>query len=377
MLSSERPVIYGGGGVVLGNASKELIALNKLVKAPVTNTLMGLGSYPAKDKLFLGMLGMHGTYEANMAMHHADLILAIGARFDDRITNTPALFAPNAKIIHIDVDPASISKIINADIPIVGQVKESLGALIKEIKKSKIKIDSEAVDHWVSQIKEWRAQHGLNHEMWKGAKKSNKILPQVVVQELYQATNGDAWVTSDVGQHQMFVAQYYKFNKPRRWVNSGGLGTMGFGLPAAMGVKFAYPKDEVVCVTGEGSIQMCIQELSTCLQYGIPIKIVNINNQALGMVKQWQDMIYDKRHSASTYQNSLPDFVKLAEAYGHVGFKVTKQEDLARVFKKAFALKHKLVFIDVYVDPSEHVYPMLVAPNGSMKDMWIAKDKKA
>ena len=377
LLSSERPVIYAGGGVVLGNASKELIALNKLVKAPITNTLMGLGSYPAKDKLFLGMLGMHGTYEANMAMHHADLILAIGARFDDRITNTPALFAPNAKIIHIDVDPASISKIINADIPIVGQVKESLGALIKEIRKSKIKIDSEAVDHWVSQIKEWRAQHGLNHDMWKGTKKSNKILPQVVVQELYQATNGDAWVTSDVGQHQMFVAQYYKFNKPRRWVNSGGLGTMGFGLPAAMGVKFAYPKDEVVCVTGEGSIQMCIQELSTCLQYGIPIKIVNINNQALGMVKQWQDMIYDKRHSASTYQNSLPDFVKLAEAYGHVGFKVTKQEELAKVFKKAFALKHKLVFIDVYVDPSEHVYPMLVAPNGSMKDMWIAKDKKA
>jgi acetolactate synthase-1/2/3 large subunit len=377
LLSSERPVIYAGGGVVLGNASKELIALNKLVKAPVTNTLMGLGSYPAKDKLFLGMLGMHGTYEANMAMHHADLILAIGARFDDRITNTPALFAPNAKIIHIDVDPASISKIINADIPIVGQVKESLGALIKEIKKSKIKIDSEAVDHWVSQIKEWRAQHGLNHDMWKETKKSNKILPQVVVQELYQATNGDAWVTSDVGQHQMFVAQYYKFNKPRRWVNSGGLGTMGFGLPAAMGVKFAYPNDEVVCVTGEGSIQMCIQELSTCLQYGIPIKIVNINNQALGMVKQWQDMIYDKRHSASTYQNSLPDFVKLAEAYGHVGFKVTKQEELAKVFQKAFALKHKLVFIDVYVDPSEHVYPMLVAPNGSMKDMWIAKDKKA
>lgn len=377
LLSSERPVIYAGGGVVLGNASKELIALNKLVKAPVTNTLMGLGSYPAKDKFFLGMLGMHGTYEANMAMHHADLILAIGARFDDRITNTPALFAPNAKILHIDVDPASISKIINADIPIVGQVKESLGALIKEIKKSKIKIDSEAVDHWISQIKEWRAQHGLNHDMWKGTKKNNKILPQVVVQELYQTTNGDAWVTSDVGQHQMFVAQYYKFNKPRRWVNSGGLGTMGFGLPAAMGVKFAYPKDEVVCVTGEGSIQMCIQELSTCLQYGIPIKIININNQALGMVKQWQDMIYDKRHSASTYQNSLPDFVKLAEAYGHVGFKVTKQEELAKVFKKAFALKHKLVFIDVYVDPSEHIYPMLVAPNGSMKDMWISKDKKA
>ena len=377
LLSSERPVIYAGGGVVLGNASKELIALNKLVKVPVTNTLMGLGSYPPKDKLFLGMLGMHGTYEANMAMHNADLILAIGARFDDRITNTPALFAPNAKVVHIDVDPASISKIINADIPIVGQVKESVLALIKEIKKSKIKIDSEALDQWMSQIYEWKRLHGLNHDLWKHVRKNQKILPQVVVQELYHATNGDAWITSDVGQHQMFVAQYYKFNKPRRWVNSGGLGTMGFGLPAAMGVKLAFPKDEVVCVTGEGSIQMCIQELSTCLQYGLPIKIVNINNEALGMVKQWQDMIYNKRHSASTYQNSLPDFVRLAEAYGHIGFKVTKQEDLSKVFKKAFSLKNRLVFIDVYVDPSEHVYPMLVAPNGSMKDMWIAKDKKA
>lgn len=377
LLSSERPVIYAGGGVVLGNASKELIALNKLVKVPVTNTLMGLGSYPPKDKLFLGMLGMHGTYEANMAMHNADLILAIGARFDDRITNTPALFAPNAKVVHIDVDPASISKIINADIPIVGQVKESVLALIKEIKKSKIKIDSEALDQWMSQIYEWKRLHGLNHDLWKHVRKNQKILPQVVVQELYHATNGDAWITSDVGQHQMFVAQYYKFNKPRRWVNSGGLGTMGFGLPAAMGVKLAFPKDEVVCVTGEGSIQMCIQELSTCLQYGLPIKIVNINNEALGMVKQWQDMIYNKRHSASTYQNSLPDFVRLAEAYGHIGFKVTKQEDLSEVFKKAFSLKNRLVFIDVYVDPSEHVYPMLVAPNGSMKDMWVAKDKKA
>lgn len=377
LLSSERPVIYAGGGVVLGNASKELIALNKLVKVPVTNTLMGLGSYPPKDKLFLGMLGMHGTYEANMAMHNSDLILAIGARFDDRITNTPALFAPNAKVVHIDVDPASISKIINADIPIVGQVKESVLALIKEIKKSKIKIDSEALDQWMSQIYEWKRLHGLNHDLWKHVRKNQKILPQVVVQELYHATNGDAWITSDVGQHQMFVAQYYKFNKPRRWVNSGGLGTMGFGLPAAMGVKLAFPKDEVVCVTGEGSIQMCIQELSTCLQYGLPIKIVNINNEALGMVKQWQDMIYNKRHSASTYQNSLPDFVRLAEAYGHIGFKVTKQEDLSKVFKKAFSLKNRLVFIDVYVDPSEHVYPMLVAPNGSMKDMWVAKDKKA
>ena len=292
ILSAERPVIYAGGGVILGNAHKELMALNKVLKAPVTNTLMGLGAYPANDKYFMGMLGMHGTYQANMAMHNADLIIAIGARFDDRITNTPALFAPKARIIHIDVDPASISKIITADIPIVGQVKESISALIKEIKRSKLKIDSDALDAWNSQISTWRAKHGLDHELYLQKNKSKMILPQVVVQELYQATNGNAWVTSDVGQHQMFVAQYYHFNKPRRWINSGGLGTMGFGLPAAMGAKLAFPKDEVVCVTGEGSIQMCIQELSTCLQYNLPIKIININNEALGMVRQWQDMNY-------------------------------------------------------------------------------------
>ncbi|MDB0028665.1 biosynthetic-type acetolactate synthase large subunit, partial [bacterium] len=296
ILSAERPVIYSGGGVILGNAHKELMALNKILKVPVTNTLMGLGSYPANNKYFMGMLGMHGTYQANMAMHNADLIIAIGARFDDRITNTPALFAPKARIIHIDVDPASISKIINADIPIVGQVKESLTALIKEIKRSKLKMDSDALDLWNSQIATWRAKHGLDHDLYLEKTKSKMILPQVVVQELYQATNGNAWVTSDVGQHQMFVAQYYHFNKPRRWINSGGLGTMGFGLPAAMGAKLAYPKDEVVCVTGEGSIQMCIQELSTCLQYNLPIKIININNEALGMVRQWQDMNYSGRH---------------------------------------------------------------------------------
>ena len=377
ILSAERPVIYAGGGVILGNAHKELIALNKLIKVPVTNTLMGLGAYPANDKYFMGMLGMHGTYQANMAMHNADVIIAIGARFDDRITNTPSLFSPKARIIHIDVDPASISKIINADIPIVGQVKESIAALIKEIKRSKLKIDSDALDEWNSQISTWRAKHGLDHELYLKKNKSKMILPQVVVQELYHATNGNAWVTSDVGQHQMFVAQYYHFNKPRRWVNSGGLGTMGFGLPAAMGVKLAFPKDEVVCVTGEGSIQMCIQELSTCLQYNLPIKIININNEALGMVRQWQDMNYGGRHSASTYSDSLPDFVKLTQSYGHVGLKVTKKSQLKKTLEKAFAMKDRLVFVDVYVDPNEHVYPMLVAPNGSMKDMWISKNTKA
>ena len=377
LLSAERPVIYAGGGVILGDAHKELIALNKILKAPVTNTLMGLGAYPAADKYFMGMLGMHGTYQANMAMHNADVILAIGARFDDRITNTPSLFAPKAHIIHIDVDPASISKIINADIPIVGQVKESLAALIKEIKRSKLKIDSDALDSWNAQIASWRKTHGLNHDLYLQKTKSKMIIPQVVVQELYHATKGNAYVTSDVGQHQMFVAQYYHFNKPRRWINSGGLGTMGFGLPAAMGVKLAYPKQEVVCVTGEGSIQMCIQELSTCLQYNLPIKIININNEALGMVRQWQDMNYGGMYSASTYADSLPDFVKLAESYGHVGMKVTKQSELRQTLDKAFAMTDRLVFIDIYVDPDEHVYPMLVAPNGSLQDMWITKNKKA
>ena len=376
ILSSERPVIYAGGGAIMGNASTQLKALNKILNVPVTNTLMGLGVYPATDKHFMGMLGMHGTYQANMAMHNADLILAIGARFDDRITNTPSKFAPDARIIHIDVDPASISKIINADIPIVGQVKESLNALIKEIKRSKIKIDSEAISKWNDQIKEWRRLHGLDHEMYLKKSKSKLIMPQEVVQQVYKITKGDAYVTSDVGQHQMFAAQYYHFDKPRRWINSGGLGTMGFGLPSAMGVKLAFPNKEVVCITGEGSIQMCIQELSTCLQYGLPVKIININNQALGMVRQWQDMNYSGRHAASTYEESLPDFVKLTEAYGHKGFKVTERNKLGSTLAKAFALKDQLVFVDVYVDQSEHVYPMLVSPNGSMKDMWLSKGKK-
>ena len=377
ILSSERPVIYAGGGAIMSNASAQLKKLNKILNIPVTNTLMGLGVYPATDKHFMGMLGMHGTYQANMAMHNADLILAVGARFDDRITNTPSKFAPGARIIHIDVDPASISKIINADIPIVGQVKESLEALIKEIKRSKIKIDSEAVSKWSDQIKEWTRKHGLDHVMYLRKSKSKLIMPQEVVQQTYRVTNGDAYVTSDVGQHQMFAAQYYHFDKPRRWINSGGLGTMGFGLPSAMGVKLAFPSKEVVCITGEGSIQMCIQELSTCLQYGLPIKIININNQALGMVRQWQDMQYGGRYAASTYEESLPDFVKLTEAYGHKGFKVTQRNKLGPTLEKAFSMKDKLVFVDVYVDQSEHVYPMLVAPNGSMEDMWLSKGKKA
>ncbi|MDA8884743.1 acetolactate synthase 3 large subunit [Gammaproteobacteria bacterium] len=377
ILSSERPVIYAGGGAIMGNASTQLKALNKILNIPVTNTLMGLGVYPATDKYFMGMLGMHGTYQANMAMHNADLILAIGARFDDRITNTPSKFSPGARIIHIDVDPASISKIINADIPIVGQVKESLDALIKEIKRSKIKIDSEAINKWNNQVSEWTKLHGLDHEMYLKKSKSKMIMPQEVVQQVYQVTKGDAYVTSDVGQHQMFAAQYYHFDKPRRWINSGGLGTMGFGLPSALGVKLAFPNKEVVCITGEGSIQMCIQELSTCLQYGLPVKIININNQALGMVRQWQDMNYGGRYAASTYEESLPDFVKLAEAYGHKGFKVTDRSKLRSTLEKAFSLKDKLVFVDVHVDQSEHVYPMLVAPNGSMKDMWLSRGKKA
>jgi acetolactate synthase-1/2/3 large subunit len=377
ILSSERPVIYAGGGAIMGNASTQLKALNKILNIPVTNTLMGLGVYPATDKYFMGMLGMHGTYQANMAMHNADLILAIGARFDDRITNTPSKFSPGARIIHIDVDPASISKIINADIPIVGQVKESLDALIKEIKRSKIKIDSEAINKWNNQVSEWTKLHGLDHEMYLKKSKSKMIMPQEVVQQVYQVTKGDAYVTSDVGQHQMFAAQYYHFDKPRRWINSGGLGTMGFGLPSALGVKLAFPNKEVVCITGEGSIQMCIQELSTCLQYGLPVKIININNQALGMVRQWQDMNYGGRYAASTYEESLPDFVKLAEAYGHKGFKVTERSKLRSTLEKAFSLKDKLVFVDVHVDQSEHVYPMLVAPNGSMKDMWLSRGKKA
>jgi len=376
IIDAEKPVIYAGGGSINSNASEELIELNKILNFPVTNTLMGLGVYPAEDIRFMGMLGMHGTYQSNMAMHNADLIIAIGARFDDRITNTPDLFAPHAKIIHFDVDQSSISKIIEANIAITGQVKNSLKVLIDELNKKTNMIEHSKIKPWLNQIDEWTNQHGLNHELYKENSDNSSILPQAVVQHVYQITNGEAFVTSDVGQHQMFAAQYYHFNKPRRWINSGGLGTMGFGLPAAMGVKFAFPNDEVVCITGEGSIQMCIQELSTCKQYNLPIKIININNEALGMVKQWQDMNYGGRHSESTYQSSLPNFVELVESYGHKAFKVEKNSDLKSTLEKAFSIRDELVFVDVYVDPEEHVYPMLVAPNGSLKDMWLSKDKK-
>ena len=376
IFEAKKPVIYAGGGAINSNAASELFELNEILSIPVTNTLMGLGVYPATDKRFLGMLGMHGTYQANMAMHNSDLIIAIGARFDDRITNTPKLFAPNAKIIHFDVDHSSVSKIIEANIAVFGQIKNSLRALINEIKSANKEYDINQIESWRNEIKLWKEQHGLNHDLYLSENDDAEILPQQVVQHAYHLTNGNAYVTSDVGQHQMFAAQYYHFDEPRKWINSGGLGTMGFGLPAAMGVKLAFPKDEVICITGEGSIQMCIQELSTCLQYGLPIKIININNEALGMVKQWQDMNYGGRHSESTYQSSLPDFIKLTESYGHVGIKIEKNSELKIGLAKAFSMKDKLVFIDVYVDPNEHVYPMLVAPNGSLKDMWLDKDKK-
>ena len=376
MLKARQPVIYAGGGAINSNASSELIKLNDILDFPVTNTLMGLGVYPATHKRFLGMLGMHGTYQANMAMHNADLIIAIGARFDDRITNTPKLFAPNAKIIHFDVDQSSVSKIIEANIAVFGQVKDSLQEILNELESRRNEIDEKKLDDWKQQIKYWKEKHGLDHKMHLSDSNEHPIMPQAVVQHVYNITNGDAFITSDVGQHQMFAAQYYHFDEPRKWINSGGLGTMGFGLPAALGVKLAFRDSEVVCITGEGSIQMCIQELSTCTQYNLPIKIININNEALGMVKQWQDMNYSGRHSESTYQSSLPNFVELVESYGHVGIKIEKNSDLKKGLEEAFAIKDKLVFVDVYVDPDEHVYPMLVAPNGSLKDMWLDKDNK-
>ena len=376
IMDSKKPVIYAGGGTISSNASDELRELNSYIDVPVTNTLMGLGVYPATDERFLGMLGMHGTYQANMAMHNADLILAIGARFDDRITNTPEKFAPKAKIVHFDVDHSSVSKIIEADIAVFGQVKNSLQLINSIIKERLDELDKDKFDNWHKQIAEWKKLHGLNHEMYKEESDANPILPQAAVQHIYHASHGKAFVTSDVGQHQMFAAQYYHFDEPRKWINSGGLGTMGFGLPSAMGVKLAYPDEEVICITGEGSIQMCIQELSTCSQYKLPIKIFNINNLSLGMVKQWQDMNYEGRHSSISYEDSLPDFKSLVESYGHIGIKITKNSELKTGIEKAFAIKDKLVFVDIYVDPNEHVYPMLVAPNGSLKDMWLSKGSK-
>jgi acetolactate synthase I/II/III large subunit len=379
LLQARRPVIYTGGGVVQGEASELLVRIAQRLNYPVTNTLMGLGAYPGSDRQFLGMLGMHGTFEANTAMHHCDLILAVAARFDDRVTNNPAKFCPDAKIVHVDIDPASISKIVTADIPIVGPVSQVLGEMVQvieaELKRHPELPDAQALGAWWARIDEWRETHGLDHEMLSRLEADDIILPQQAVQALYKVTGGNAYVTSDVGQHQMFAAQYYKFDKPRRWINSGGLGTMGFGLPAAMGVQFAFPDAVVACVTGEGSFMMNMQELSTCQQYGLPIKIVNLNNAALGMVKQWQDMQYGGRHSHSTYREALPNFVALAEAFGHVGIKVSRGADLMPAMEEAFSDRNRrrLVFLDVEIDPNEHVYPMAIK-GGSMRDMYLAKE---
>ncbi len=370
LLAAKRPVIYAGGGVILGKASGQLRSLVDKLGYPVTNTLMGLGGYPGTGKHFLGMLGMHGSYEANEAMHNADLVLAVGARFDDRVTNGTDKFCPGARIIHIDIDPANIAKTVKVDVPIVGPVGSVLDDMLALIDEAEASPDAKAIAAWWQKIDVWRARHGGRYE----PSTEDSIKPQAVIESLYRATKGDAYVTSDVGQHQMFAAQYYKFDKPNRWINSGGLGTMGFGLPAAMGIKLHYPDEEVVCVTGEGSIQMNIQELSTCKQYNLPVKVLILNNQSLGMVKQWQDMNYESRHSQS-YMESLPDFEKLVESYGHVGLTVRKLSELDATMEKAFAMKDRLVFINVYVDPLEHVYPMQIA-RGSMRDMWLSKTER-
>ena len=371
LLAAKRPVIYAGGGVILGGASAQLTEMAKLLNTPVTNTLMGLGCYPGDDRQFVGMLGMHGSFTANLTMHHCDVLLAVGARFDDRVINGAAKFCPNAKIIHIDIDPASISKTIKADIPIVGPVDSVLADMLAALKDIGTKPNQDVVASWWKQIDEWRGNGKLfPYDSGDGS----VIKPQAVIETLCDVTAGNAFVTSDVGQHQMFAAQYYRFNKPNRWINSGGLGTMGFGLPAAMGIKLNFPDDDVACVTGEGSIQMNIQELSTCLQYDLPVKIVNLNNGALGMVRQWQDMVYNSRYSHS-YMESLPDFVKLVEAYGHVGIRITDLKDLKPKMEEAFAMKNRLVFLDIQVDTSEHVYPMQIR-DGAMRDMWLSKTER-
>ena len=373
LAEAKKPIIYAGGGVVLGKASEQLTALAKTLNVPVTNTLMGLGAYPGSDRQFVGMLGMHGSYCANQAMHNADLILAVGVRFDDRVTNNTSKFCPDAKIIHIDIDPASISKTVQADVPIVGPVDAVLDTMIRQVEETNTRIGQDALDSWWRQINEWREGRGGLFPYDKG---DGLILkPQQVIETLYEVTKGeDTYITSDVGQHQMFAAQYYPFDKPNRWINSGGLGTMGFGLPAAMGVKLSFPDSHVACVTGEGSIQMNIQELSTCLQYDLNVKIINLNNQALGMVRQWQDMQYDSRYSHS-YMESLPDFVKLAESYGHVGMRITDPAKLTSAMEEAFSLKDRLVFMDIQVDTSEHVYPMQIK-DGNMADMWLSKTER-
>ena len=372
LMAAKRPMIYAGGGVIQGEGSQLLTELARKLGFPITNTLMGLGAYPASDKQFLGMLGMHGTYEANMSMHYSDVLLAIGVRFDDRVTNSDVTkFCPDATILHVDIDPASISKTVAADVPIVGSVTSVLEEMLSQIDSSKQKVDEKSLKVWWDQIKQWREKDSLAVT----PSTDGTIKPQEVVQAVFEITKGDAYVSSDVGQHQMFAAQYYGFDKPRRWINSGGLGTMGFGFPAAMGIQLAFPDAISVCITGEGSFQMNLQEFATCMQYKLPVKIVCLNNRALGMVKQWQDMQYGGRHSHSTYEESLPDFVKLAEAYGHVGIRIEDKSELDAKLKEAFSLTDKLVFIDVLVDPEEHVYPMAIK-GGAMKDMILSKSER-
>ncbi|BBO21591.1 MAG: acetolactate synthase [Candidatus Desulfobacillus denitrificans] len=359
LLEAKRPMIYTGGGVVLSNAADKLAKLVRQLGFPVTNTLMGLGGYPATDRQFVGMLGMHGTYEANMAMQHCDVLLAVGARFDDRVIGNPEHFAEvPRKIIHIDIDPSSISKRVKVDVPIVGDLPEVLEDVSKLLAASGEHPDEKALKAWWKQIDEWRGKDCLKYD-----RKSRIIKPQFVVEKLYEVTKGEAFVCSDVGQHQMWAAQYYKFDKPRRWMNSGGLGTMGFGLPAAMGVQLAHPGSPVACVTGEGSVQMCIQELSTCKQYRLPVKVILLNNGYLGMVRQWQQLFHGNRYSES-YVDALPDFVKLAEAYGHVGMRIDKPGDVEGALKEAFKRKDDLVFMDFAIDPKENVYPMVQGGKG-------------
>jgi len=369
LLAAKRPMIYSGGGVILGDASEQLRKVVRKLGYPITQTLMGLGAYPGTDPLNVGMLGMHGTYEANMAMHECDVLFAVGSRFDDRITGDTNKFCPHAKIIHIDIDPASISKNIDVDIPIVGEVKQVLEDMHSLLANHHLSPDAETLKKWWQQIDGWKAQDCLAYD-----RDSKLIKPQSVIESLYKVTEGNAYVTSDVGQHQMFAAQFYLFDEPRRWINSGGLGTMGFGLPSAMGVKLAFPDADVACVTGEGSIQMCIQELSTCLQYDTPIKIINLNNRYLGMVRQWQEFFYEKRYSHS-YMDALPDFVKLTEAYGHVGIRVENPADLDDAMREAFALKDRTVFLDVITDQTENVYPMIQA-GAAHNDMAISPQQE-
>lgn len=373
ILEAKRPVFYTGGGIILSDASEGLTRLVERLNVPVTNTLMGLGGISGEHANFVGMLGMHGSFEANKAMANADVIVALGARFDDRVTNNVKKFCPNANIVHVDVDPTVISKTVNAHIPVVGSVERVIEQMQSEIDKreaSELENSIASRDEWWQQINTWRQRTTEKYQ------KSNEVIkPQAVVECLYEVTQGEAYISADVGQHQMFAAQYYPFKRPRQWINSGGLGTMGFGFPAAMGVQLAFPDAISVCVTGDGSIQMNIQELATCLQYGIPVKIISLNNRALGMVRQWQDMIYNGRHSHS-YMDSLPDFVKLVESYGHVGMRVEHPSELRSTLEKAFELKDRLVFVDVVVDQSEHVYPMQVR-HGAVDEMWLRKGERA